>query len=420
MVLCPGSCRWSERRFSWVTERRVAASLAVLFLLYTSFSLTLYTTTCRHQPRQISHRTRTLVTRNRSAPKRVLAWTPLPESEKTWDDIFYRLMSHQCEVNMCEVVYDQRLYNTADALVFHPMDTTFPLTRTPDQVWIFFSQDPPKFMLEAFRDNLKKERGFFNWTMTYRRDSDVVVPYGRVIPRTQPYPLLPARDYWASKSSDKLVAHMAICNPLSEGALFVQKFTKYVKVDTYGTCGVFKCNLSLQVRRTVFMEECNEEIERYMFHLSTESWICDDYVTEKLYKILRLNVIPVVLGGADYTTFAPPHSYINAADFPSLESLATYLNMVASNSTLYNKYFEWKAHYQVEMAHPLSPMVCDLCAKLHNHTHVSQASTETRVREAAMNQVLGRDHTGTYPDIYGWFVNGSACRTWQAATHAND
>ena len=32
--------------------------------------------------------------------------------------------------------------------------------------------------------NLTRFGGVFNWTMTYRRDSDVLFPYGRIIPKT--------------------------------------------------------------------------------------------------------------------------------------------------------------------------------------------------------------------------------------------
>ena len=43
---------------------------------------------------------------------------------------------------------------------------------------------------------------------------------------------------------------------------------------------------------------------------------CRDYVTEQFFNMYNLNMIPVVLGGANYSAIAPPHSYINAADFP--------------------------------------------------------------------------------------------------------
>jgi alpha-1,3-fucosyltransferase len=38
-------------------------------------------------------------------------------------------------------------------------------------------------------------------------------------------------------------------------------------------------------------------------------------VTEKFWKIFDYSVIPVVLGGANYSKFAPAKSYINVRDF---------------------------------------------------------------------------------------------------------
>lgn len=62
-----------------------------------------------------------------------------------------------------------------------------------------------------------------------------------------------------------------------------------------------------------------------------------DYVTEKFYLALQLDVVPVVFGGGSYAAIAPPNSFINALDFPSPKELAKYLKMVAANSTVYNK-----------------------------------------------------------------------------------
>jgi alpha-1,3-fucosyltransferase len=53
----------------------------------------------------------------------------------------------------------------------------------------------------------------------------------------------------------------------------------------------------------------------YKFYLSFENTVCPDYVTEKLFKILAHDVVPVVYGGADYTQQAPPISYIDARKF---------------------------------------------------------------------------------------------------------
>ena len=40
-----------------------------------------------------------------------------------------------------------------------------------------------------------------------------------------------------------------------------------------------------------------------------------DYVTEKFWKVLPYNVIPVVLNGANMSNIAPKNSYIDFKDF---------------------------------------------------------------------------------------------------------
>ena len=58
------------------------------------------------------------------------------------------------------------------------------------------------------------------------------------------------------------------------------------------------------------------------------------------------NVIPIVLGGANYTKLAIPGSYINVLDFKSVKDLADYLHYLDKNSTAYNEYFKWRQIYR--------------------------------------------------------------------------
>ena len=51
------------------------------------------------------------------------------------------------------------------------------------------------------------------------------------------------------------------------------------------------------------------------FYLALENSLCTDYVTEKFWKVLDYNVIPVVLNGANMSNIAPKHSYIDFKDF---------------------------------------------------------------------------------------------------------
>ena len=59
----------------------------------------------------------------------------------------------------------------------------------------------------------------------------------------------------------------------------------------------------------------------FQFHFSFENSICDGYVTEKFFKILTSDMIPVVLNGANMTEIAPPNSYIDVKDFDSVQGL---------------------------------------------------------------------------------------------------
>ena len=46
------------------------------------------------------------------------------------------------------------------------------------------------------------------------------------------------------------------------------------------------------------------------------------------------------------SAIAPPHSYINAEDFSSVEQLAEYLESVGRNQTLFASYFWWRDYYR--------------------------------------------------------------------------
>ena len=85
----------------------------------------------------------------------------------------------------------------------------------------------------------------------------------------------------------------------------------------------------------------------FRFYLSFENAICNDYVTEKIFNALRLNTIPVVLGGANYTKLLPPNSFINAGDFESPEKLADFLKLLLDKPDTFNSYFTWRPFYDI-------------------------------------------------------------------------
>ena len=121
------------------------------------------------------------------------------------------------------------------------------------------------------------------------------------------------------------------CQTDSHRELYVKELQKHVPVDIFGGCGQpLKC--------TKRRDECFVEIANsYQFYLSFENSLCKDYVTEKLFRALAADLVPVVMGGANYTNIVPPKSVINVQDFASPEQLGkelkrlTEVNVVPAN-----------------------------------------------------------------------------------------
>ena len=80
-----------------------------------------------------------------------------------------------CEVP-CRISDDKSSLLQSDAVIFHGRDMpeTMPTRRTTNQRWVYFVQENPHYT----SPEPLKYNGMFNWTMTYKRSSDVWAPYG--------------------------------------------------------------------------------------------------------------------------------------------------------------------------------------------------------------------------------------------------
>ena len=163
--------------------------------------------------------------------------------------------------------------------------------------------------------------------MTFRTDSDIFMPYGQVGKRNTKIKNKPV--VWKSKT--KLAAwFVSHCVTLSKREKLVNKLVEHLppnSLDIYGFCGPEKCPRGNETK-----ESCWQKVENnYKFYLSLENSICKDYVTEKMFEALKHNVVPVVLGGANYSAIFPEKSFINMQDFTSMKDLASYLLMLGEN-----------------------------------------------------------------------------------------
>lgn len=133
-------------------------------------------------------------------------------------------------------------------------------------------------------------------------------------------------------------------------------------VDIYGKCGPLKCDMSADKTHG---DPCKKLLANYKFYLSFENSLWEDYVTEKLFNAMTNFIIPIVYGGANYSRFIPPKSYINANDFVSVATLANYLSFLDDNPSEYIKYFWWRKYYKIVRQSEMTKF-CELCVKLYS------------------------------------------------------
>ena len=284
-----------------------------------------------------------------------------------------------------------------DAIVIHGMD--FRLDGYVDdyiQSWrkahqrlVFFMLEPstfgPMFSSSGYNH-------FWNYTMTYRRESDIVRPYGFIVPKNDrirggiskagrdprmAWPVdynetdfilnvLPSKgsDFLGLAKKPKNIAWVVSnCQTKSRREDFVDELKKHIDVDVFGKCGTAVCDFE---GAQAFLGNCSTTIKKdYKFYLSLENTFARDYVTEKFFLRLNDNLLPIVLGQADYSRTAPPHSFINVLDYNSPKALADFLHRLDANDAEYLSYFWWKDYYHVESNDMQRLAFCDLCAKLH-------------------------------------------------------
>ena len=202
-----------------------------------------------------------------------------------------------------------------------------------------------------------------NWTMTYRLDSDIYYPYGRITLRTE-RPALP-KDYTQifKRKKKSIVWFVSHCKTRNRREEYVKELRKYIDVDIYGECGTLQC-----ARHGKRSQQCNENIaDDYFFRIAFENTYHRDYVTEKLFEHFPLDMVQIVLGSADYTKIVPEGTVIDVKNFSTPKALAEYLKQLMKSEEEYTKFLKMKENYYAEtLAEQSQKAYCQLCFMLHN------------------------------------------------------
>ena len=296
---------------------------------------------------------------------KILYWTSLWYNTIDWK--FQSLIDNGCPElkNTCQFTGDRRQYNDSDVILFHiRSEYVLPKYRLRFQKWAFSIIESP---VHTYR-SLSPERWMYNMTMTYKRDSDVTFLYGECRPKTTKLVTSHVKYNYADGKKHLIAWFVSNCNTQSTREVYVTELAKYIDVHKFGCGGSHSCPRTKHTYcDTVLLNST------YKFYLSFENSLCTEYITEKLYRILNLNVVPIVLGYSNYSAFLPPHSFIDVRDFDSPKQLAAYLEMLSKKDIEYNLYFSWKETHTCEPL-PALNTACKLCRYVQRERHRIQVA----------------------------------------------
>jgi len=302
-------------------------------------------------------------------PKLILIYSTLFD-QATWADLNHeqiKTFMNRCDYSNCKITYDKNLISTADALLFHGVDVMNNKAFAPnklfevakkkplDQKWVFFIQESPDNY-----PNFENYAGLFDWQMSYKFTSEILVPYGH-------YKLLDAFDKisintvnYAERKSKLAIWFVSNCGHTRDK--YIKELRNYMPITVGGTCAKDIFGESIRCDRG--SNACVKEIQSHKFFLAFENSFCDYYVSEKYWRNgIDLGLVPVVMGARYDVTNVIPGSYIDASKFRSIKKLAAYLLYLDDNDKEYNKYFSWKVKYK-RIGYE---KMCELCKTLHTN-----------------------------------------------------
>jgi len=182
-----------------------------------------------------------------------------------------------------------------------------------------------------------------------------IMEFGERYMRLPLYALYGIEELGSSKNIDpQKVLNRKFCSfvvsngtDASERVRFFHLLSEYKRVDSGGA---YENNIGGRVANK------KEFISNYKFNIAFENSAKDGYTTEKIMEPMLVNSLPIYWGnrlvGLDFN----PNSFINAADYPSLEAMVEriieldtnddkYLSILSTPWLNQNNYLDWKERF---------------------------------------------------------------------------
>jgi hypothetical protein len=370
----------------------------------------------KHKYKTIKHQTSEI---NPNKDIYILEYTKVFFNQRFCDTSSFNIFNsyhESCPYTNCIYTCDKETYTKkADALIFHMVDLDVEFQRfkkfeiwlketkqfpfksaeekmrsieNPAQVWILWHDEAYTLPKEH-----NKLNNMFNWTMSYSFESEMYEgAYGLIAKR----PNLLVKDLIDGKTKalgnefkkrkNAILWFVSNCKSLKRIEIALN-ISKYYPVHIYGHCDPFsksdyQANRILYKYLTIFnrpVDECpyrseceNEKLASYKYYFAFENRNCTDYITEKFWRSLNKNIIPIVLHPSSDSykrAFVPMKSLIHLENFEfKSELLANYLHKIDDDFSLYFSHLKWtyvylQAYYKAQDLDP--HRMCSLCKQLN-------------------------------------------------------
>lgn len=261
-------------------------------------------------------------------------------------------------VSNCSIVDNRSRYHDADIVLFHNWELanthTVPLPvhlpRPMKQKWVWLSHESP-----LYNGDVKPLNGYFNLTMSYRRDADIYAPYGHMVPRKE-VSKEPLENFIPKNKTHLACWFVSKNQPEYERVRVYNELKTVIPIEVYGKVTGKRVEESQRL----------PTISRCYFYLAFENSVYKDYITEKFwYNSLVSGAVPVIVGASreDYEAVAPKDSFIHVNDFKSVKELGEFLKNLVEDKERYASYFKWRRKYNAELQYWLNQL-CEVCPKM--------------------------------------------------------
>ena len=230
---------------------------------------------------------------------------------------------------------------------FRPYD--LPLPRKKGEDWAVFHEESPKnnpiFSHAALIEH-------FNHTATFRRSSsmplttqylegiDMITDPSFVVP-------LSTKNQLIREGLAPVAYVQSGCSTPSGRDDWVEELMKHIKVDSYGEC-LHNKDLPGHLRGSEKWKERDylSLLAKYKFIIAVENAVCEDYVTEKLWRTLQVGAVPIYLGAPNIEELLPHQdAAVLVKDYASVKEVAQVIQKLNENDKEYEKYLAHKRLY---------------------------------------------------------------------------